>query len=67
MTPDRYFAEFGVVDRYALKRLEDLEKQDARLLSLAADHQLNIEVQMEVAKGEFCAQSLSLTVVPAGD
>jgi putative transposase len=41
------------VDRAAVKRLKDLEKENARLKRLLADQQLDIQIRKEIAKGEF--------------
>ncbi len=46
-------AEYGAVDRDAVKRLKDLEKENARLKRLVADQQLDIQILKEIAKGEF--------------
>ncbi len=41
------------MDRDAVKRLKDLEKENARLKRLVADQQLDIQILKEIAKGEF--------------
>jgi hypothetical protein len=41
------------VDRDAVTRLKDLEKENARLKRLVADQQLDIQILKEIAKGEF--------------
>ena len=53
VTLHRWRAEYGVVDRDAVKRLKDLEKENARLKRLVADQQLDIQILKEIAKGEF--------------
>ena len=46
-------AEYGTADREAIRRLKDLEKENARLKRLVADQQLDIQILKEIAKGEF--------------
>jgi transposase-like protein len=53
VTLHRWRAEYGAVDRDAVKRLEELEKENSRLKRLVADQQLDIQILKEVAKGEF--------------
>ena len=53
VTLHRWRAEYGVVDRDAVKRLKDLGKENARLKRLVADQQLDIQILKEIAKGEF--------------
>ena len=53
MVGHRWRAECGAVDRDAVRRLKDLEKENARLKRLVADQQLDIQILKEVAKGEF--------------
>jgi transposase-like protein len=53
VTLHRWRAEYGAVDRDAVKRLKDLEKENARLKRLVADQQLDIQILKEIAKGEF--------------
>jgi transposase-like protein len=53
VTLHRWGAEYGAVDRDAVKRLKDLEKENARLKRLVADQQLDIQILKEIAKGEF--------------
>jgi len=53
VTLHRWRAEYGSVDRDAVRRLKDLEKENARLKRLVADQQLDIQILKEVAKGEF--------------
>jgi len=36
-----------------VRRLKDLEKENARLKRLVTDQQLDIQILKEVAKGEF--------------
>jgi putative transposase len=52
VTLHRWRAEYGAVDRDAVKRLKDLEKENARLKRLVADQQLDIQILKEVAKEE---------------
>ena len=52
VTLHRWRAEYGAVDRDAIRRLKDLEKENARLKRLVADQQLDIQILKEVAKGE---------------
>jgi putative transposase len=52
VTLHRWRAEYGAVDRDAVKRLKDLEKENARLKRLVADQQLNIQILKEIAKRE---------------
>ncbi len=53
VTLHRWQAEYGAVDRDAVKRPKDLEKENARLKRLVADQQLDIQILKEIAKGEF--------------
>ena len=53
ITLQRWRAEYGAVDRDAVKRLKDLENESARLKHLVADQQLDIRVLKAIAKGEF--------------
>ncbi len=53
VTLHRWRAEYGAVDRDAVKRLKDLEKENARLKRLVADQKLDIQILKEIAKGEF--------------
>ena len=53
VTLHRWRAEYGAVDRDAMKRLKDLEKENARLKRPVADQQLDIQILKEIAKGEF--------------
>jgi len=53
MVGHRWRAEYGAVDRDAVRRLKDLEKENARLKRLVTDQQLDIQILKEVAKGEF--------------
>ena len=53
VTLHRWRAEYGAVVRDAVKRLKDLEKENARLKRLVADQQLDIQILKEIAKGEF--------------
>ncbi len=53
VTLHRWRAEYRAVDRDAVKRLKDLEKENARLKRLVVDQQLDIQILKEIAKGEF--------------
>ena len=53
MTLHRWRAEYGAVDRDAVKRLKELERENSRLKRLVADQQLDIQILKEIAKGEF--------------
>jgi transposase-like protein len=53
VTLHRWRAEYGAVDRDAVKRLKDLEKENTRLKRLVADQQLDLQILKEIAKGEF--------------
>ena len=44
VTLHRWRAEYGAVDRDAIRRLKDLEKENARLKRLVADQQLDIQI-----------------------
>ena len=50
VTLHRWRAEYGAVDRDAVKRLKDLEKENARLKKLLAESLLEIEVTREVLR-----------------
>jgi hypothetical protein len=53
VTLHRWRAEYEAVDRNAVKRLKDLENENARLKRLVADQQLDIQILKEITKGEF--------------
>lgn len=53
VTLHRWRAEYGAVDRDALKRLKELEKENARLKQLVTDQLLDSQILKEIAKGEF--------------
>ncbi len=53
MTLHRWRAEYGAVDRDAVRRMKELEKENARLKRLVAEKELDILILKEVAKGEF--------------
>ena len=53
MTLHRWCAEYGAVDRDAVRRMKELEKENARLKRLVADEQLDIQILKEIAKGDF--------------
>ena len=52
-TLHRWRKEYGSADRDAVRRLKELEKENARLKRLVADQQLDLQILKEVAKGEF--------------
>ena len=41
------------MDRDAVRRLKDLETENARLKRLVAEKELDIQMLKEIAKGEF--------------
>ena len=53
VTLHRWRAEYGAVDRDAVKRLKELEKENIRLTPLFSYQHLDIQILMEIAKGEF--------------
>jgi putative transposase len=53
VTLHRWRAEYGAVDRVAVRRVKELEKENARLKRLVAEKELDILILKEVAKGEF--------------
>ena len=53
VTLHRWRAEYGAVDRDAVKRLKDLEKENARLKRLLADAELDKAILREAASGNF--------------
>lgn len=53
VTLHRWRAEYGAMDRDAVRRLKELEKENARLKRLVAEKELDIQILKEVAKGEF--------------
>lgn len=53
VTLHRWRAEYGAVDRDAVRRLKELEKENARLKRLVAEKELDIQILREVAKGEY--------------
>jgi putative transposase len=53
VTLNRWRAEYGVVDRDAVRRMKELEKENARLKRLVAEKELDILILKEVAKVEF--------------
>lgn len=53
VTLNRWRAEYGAVDRDAVRRLKELEKENARLKRLVAEKELDIQILREVAKGEY--------------
>jgi transposase-like protein len=53
VTLHRWRAEYGAMDRDAVRRMKELEKENARLKRLIAEKELDILILKEVAKGEF--------------
>lgn len=53
VTVHRWRAEYGAVDRDAVRRLKELEKENARLKRLVVEKELDIQILREVTKGEF--------------
>ena len=53
VTLHRWRAEYGAVDRDAVRRMKELEKENARLKRLVAEKELDILILKDVAKGEF--------------
>jgi putative transposase len=53
VTLHRWRAGYGAADRDAVRRLKELEKENARLKRLVAEKELDIQILKEVAKGEF--------------
>jgi putative transposase len=53
VTLHRWRAEYGAVDRDAVRRMKELETENARLKRLVAEKELDILILNEVAKGEF--------------
>jgi len=49
----RWRAEYGFTDRDAVKRMKELERENARLKRLVAEQALDNQILKEVAKGEF--------------
>ena len=49
MTLHRWRAGYGAMDRDAVRRMKELEKENARLKRLVADQQLDIVILKEVA------------------
>ncbi len=43
------------MDRDAVRRMKELEKENGRLKRLAADQQLDTQILKEIAKEELCA------------
>jgi putative transposase len=53
VTLHRWRVEYGAMDRDAVRRMKELEKENARLKRLVAEKELDILILKEVAKGEF--------------
>jgi DNA-binding transcriptional MerR regulator len=51
VTLHRWRAEYGAVDRDVVRRMKELEKENARLKRLVAEKELDILILREVAKG----------------
>ena len=49
----RWRRQYGSMDKDQLKRLKELEKENARLKKLVADQALDICILKEVAQGNF--------------
>jgi putative transposase len=49
----RWKKRYGSMDRDELRRLKELEKENARLKKLVAEQALDIDILKEVAKGNF--------------
>ena len=49
----RWKNKYGQMDRDELRRLKELEKENARLKKLVAEQALDIDILKEVAKGNF--------------
>ena len=49
----RWCKEFGGMQIDQVKKLKDLEKENARLKKLVADQALDLSILKEVAKGNF--------------
>lgn len=49
----RWKRKYGGMDRDQLKRLKELEKENARLKKLVAEQALDIDILKEVAEGNF--------------
>lgn len=52
VTLHRWRAEYGAADRDTVRRVKELEKENARLKRLVAEKELDIQILKEVAKGE---------------
>ena len=53
VTLPRWRSDYGAVDRDAVRRMKELEKENARLKRLVAEKELAILILKEVAQGEF--------------
>jgi len=53
VTLHRWRAEYGAVDRDAVRRMKELEKENARMKRLVAEKELDIQILKEIAQGEF--------------
>ena len=53
VTLHRWRAEYGAVDRDAVKRLKDLEKENARLRRAVSDLTLDKLILQEASRGNF--------------
>ena len=53
LTFNRWRNQYGGMKGPEMKRLKDLERENARLKKLAADQALDIDMLKEVAKGNF--------------
>jgi len=53
VTLHRWRPEYGAVDRDAVRRMKELEKENARMKRLVAEKELDIQILKEIAQGEF--------------
>jgi hypothetical protein len=53
VTLHRERSEYGAADRDAVRRLKELEKENARLKRLVAEKELDIQILKEAATGEY--------------
>jgi putative transposase len=52
-TLQRIWAEYGAVNRDAMKRLKDLKKEDVSVKRLVSEQPLDIKILKEIANGEY--------------
>jgi len=53
VTLHRWLAEYGAVNRDAVRRINELEKENARLMRLVAEKELDILILKAMTKGCF--------------